>query len=482
VARYAQDALTAVSLSFPAQNLMIGVATGTAVGVNALLSRALGEKKPELANRIAENGVFLAMVGYAIFLIFGLFGVRAFFHAQTDVETIINYGVDYLTVICCFSFGVFGQIMFERLMQSTGRTIYTMFTQGTGAIINIILDPIFILVLKQGARGAAIATVIGQIVAFGLAATLNHFKNADIRLDMKRFRPNPNMIRRIYAIGVPSILMIAIGSVMTFLFNIILITYTRAAELSATVFGVYFKLNSFVFMPVFGLNNGVIPIVAYNYGARNRRRMMEAIRLAVIFAASYILLGFTATATAVFGIYFKLQSFVIMPVIGLNGGVIPIVAYNYGARKPERIMKTFKLAIFYAIAIMCAGLLLFQTIPELLLSLFSESEETAKTLMEVGVPALRTISFHFPVAAYCIICGAMFQALGHGVLSLINSIIRQLVVLLPAAFILSIVGGLSAIWYSFLLAEVSSLIVSTIFIRRVYKGQIKPMYAVQEGK
>ena len=280
VARYAQDALTAVSLAFPAQNLMIGVATGTAVGVNALLSRALGEKKPELANQIAENGIFLALVGYAIFLLFGLFGVRAFFSTQTSVPQIIEYGVDYLSVICCFSFGLFGQIMFERLMQSTGRTIYTMFTQGTGAIINIILDPIFIFVFKQGAKGAAIATVIGQIIAFTLAVVLNHIKNDDLHLNLKAFRPNPGLIGRIYAIGVPSILMVAIGSVMTFLFNIILITYTRAAELSATVFGVYFKLNSFVFMPVFGLNNGVIPIIAYNYGARNRRRMMEGTPMA----------------------------------------------------------------------------------------------------------------------------------------------------------------------------------------------------------
>ncbi len=294
VARFEQDALTAVSLAFPAQNLMIGFATGTAVGVNALLSRALGQKKPELANRVAENGVFLALVGYAVFLVFGLFGVRSFFAAQTEVSKIVDYGVEYLTVICCFSFGVFGQIMFERLMQSTGRTIYTMFTQGTGAIINIILDPVFILGLRMGTRGAAIATVIGQIVAFCLAVTLNRLKNDDIRLNLRRFRPDFGIIGRIYAIGVPSILMMAIGSVMTFLMNIILISYTAARELSATIFGVYFKLNSFVFMPVFGLNNGIIPIVAYNYGACNRRRMVHAIRLAVIYAAGYILLGLLA--------------------------------------------------------------------------------------------------------------------------------------------------------------------------------------------
>ena len=411
VARYSQDALTAVSLAFPAQNLMIGVATGTAVGVNALLSRALGEKKPELANRIAENGIFLALVGYAIFLLFGLFGVRTFFRTQTDVETIVNYGVDYLTIICCFSFGVFGQIMFERLMQSTGRTIYTMFTQGTGAIINIILDPIFILVLKQGARGAAIATVIGQIIAFGLAATLNHFKNADIRLDMRRFKPDLNMIRRIYAIGVPSILMIAIGSVMTFLLNIILITYTRAAELSATVFGVYFKLNSFVFMPVFGLNNGIIPIVAYNYGARNRRRMMEAIRLAVIYAASYILLG----------------------------------------------------------------LLAFMIIPGPLLKIFNASDD----MLRVGIPALRIIGSTFLFAGVGIAMSSVFQALGYGTYSMIVSFIRQLVVLLPAAYVLARVGMQTGndtlVWYAFPIAEIASLITTLILYTRLYNNVIKPI-------
>ena len=297
VAKVNEASLTAVSLAFPAQNLMIGVATGTAVGVNALLSRALGEKNQKLANDIAEHGVFLAMVGYAVFLLFGLFGVRAFFSAQTDVAEIVSYGVDYLSVICCFSFGVFGQIMFERLMQSTGRTIYTMFTQGLGAIINIILDPVFIFVLHQGVRGAAIATVIGQIVAFCLAMYLNHTKNADVQLNPRDFRPKGRIIGRIYAIGVPSIIMMAIGSLMTFAMNKILIVYHAAKETAATIFGVYFKLNSFVFMPVFGLNNGIIPIVAYNYGAQNRRRMVQAIKLSVVFVSSYIFLGFIVFMT-----------------------------------------------------------------------------------------------------------------------------------------------------------------------------------------
>ena len=411
VARYDQAALTAVSLAFPAQNLMIGFATGTAVGVNALLSRALGQKDVDRANRVAENGVFLALVCYVLFLLFGLFGVRAFFAAQTEVETFINYGVDYLTTICCFSFGVFGQIMFERLMQSTGRTIYTMFTQGTGAIINIILDPIFILGLRMGAKGAAIATVIGQIIAFGMAVVLNHRKNVEIRLDMRRFRPNLRMIGRIYAIGIPSILMMAIGSVMTFLMNIILITYTAAQELAATVFGVYFKLNSFVFMPVFGLNNGIIPIIAYNYGAQNRRRMVQAIKMAVIYAAGYILLG----------------------------------------------------------------LLAFMLIPGPLLKIFNASEE----MLRVGIPAIRIIGSTFLFAGTCIAMGSVFQALGYGVYSMIVSFARQLVVLLPSAYLLARLGLRTGIdwlvWLSFPIAEVASLITTLILFSRLYRNVIKPI-------
>ena len=373
VARFEQDALTAVSLAFPAQNLMIGLATGTAVGVNALLSRALGEKKPKLA--------------------------------------IIDYGVDYLTVVCCFSFGIFGQIMFERLMQSTGRTIYTMFTQGIGAIINIILDPVFIFTLNLGAKGAAIATVIGQIVAFALAVILNRMKNDDIRLNLRAFRPDWRLIGRIYAIGIPSVIMMAIGSVMTFLMNIILINYTSAKEISATVFGVYFKLNSFVFMPVFGLNNGIIPIIAYNYGARNRRRMMQAVKLAIVYAASYIFLG----------------------------------------------------------------LLAFMIIPGPLLGIFNASPE----MLAVGVPALRIIGSTFLFAGVCIAMGSVFQALGYGTYSMIVSFARQLVALLPAAYILALIGmnagNDTLVWYSFPIAEVASLITTLVLFRRLYNRVIKPI-------
>ena len=413
VSKLSQDALNAVSLAFPVQNLMIAVGAGTAVGINALLSRSLGQKDQDRADKTAMNGILLALISAVVFTVVGLFGARLFFSIQTDIQGIVDYGTDYLTVICGCCIGIFAQVTFERLLQSTGRTFYSMITQGTGAIINIILDPILIFGLfglpRMEVMGAAVATVIGQCVAALLAIFFNIKCNPDINLSWKGLRPDKDIIRGIYSVGLPSIAMQSIGSIM-----------------------------------VFGMNK--------------------------------ILLGFTDTATAVFGIYFKLQSFIFMPIFGLNSGVIPIVAYNYGARKPARIMKTYKLAIGYAIAIMCVGVVIFQTVPELLLALFSESGGSADELIAVGVPALRIISVHFPVAGFCIITGAMFQALGHGVLSLVNSIIRQLVVLLPAALILSLLGGLNAIWFSFLFAEVSSMILSTIFIRRVYQNQIEPLF------
>ena len=408
VARINEQSLTAVSLAFPAQNMMIGVATGTAVGVNALLSRALGEKNHALVNDYAEHGVFLALVGYLVFLLFGLFGVRAFFASQTNVEQIVDYGVDYLSVVCCCSFGLFGQIMFERLMQSTGRTLYTMFTQGLGAIINIILDPVFIFVLHQGVKGAAIATVIGQIVAFLLAMTLNHVKNPDIHLNLRTFRPKRQRVAAIYAIGVPSIIMMAIGSVMTFAMNKILIVYHVAKETAATIFGVYFKLNSFIFMPVFGLNNGVIPIVAFNYGAGNRRRMLETVRLAVIVVSCYTIMG----------------------------------------------------------------AIVFLTLPGALLSIFSASD----VMLRYGIPALRIIGTTFIFAGSCIALGAVFQALGYGIYSMIVSLSRQLLVLVPVAWLLARVGqslgNSDLVWLSFPIAELASLATTLILFRRLYKNVI----------
>ncbi len=406
-----EQSLTAVSLAFPAQNLMIGVATGTAVGVNALLSRALGEKNRKLANKIAENGVFLALVGYLIFLVFGLFFARIFFNSQTQVAQIADYGVAYLRVVCCCSFGLFGQIIFERLMQATGRTIYTMYTQGLGAIINIILDPVFIFVFDMGVTGAAVATVVGQIIAFAMAFVLNRKKNHDIELHLHGFRPDKKIIGRIYAIGVPSIIMVAIGSVMTYLMNIILITCTAGKETAATVFGVYFKLNSFVFMPVFGLNNGVIPIIAYNYGARSRSRMMQTVKLACIYASS----------------------------------------------------------------VMTLGLIIFEVFPAQLLSIFNASPE----MLAIGVPALRIIAIPFTAAGACIALGSVFQALGYGVYSMLTSFSRQLVVLVPSAWLLARlgqqVGNDSLVWYSYPIAEVASLIVTIWLFIRLYNNVILPI-------
>ena len=408
VSRISEQALTAVSLAFPAQNLMIGVATGTGVGVNALLSRALGEKNRGRVSKVAENGVFLALVGYALFLVFGLFGSRVFMASQTQVSEIIEMGTEYLTVCCGLSFGIFGEIMFERLMQSTGRTFYTMITQGVGAIFNIIFDPIFIFTLDMGVTGAALATVLGQIVAFVLAIVLNHKHNPDVRLSAKGFRPDLRMIGEIYAIGVPSIIMVCIGSVMTFLMNKILILYTAGKETAATVFGVYFKLNSFIFMPIFGLNNGIIPIVAYNYGAKNRARMVQAVKIAAVIACS----------------------------------------------------------------VMFVGMLLFLTIPGTLLSLFDASE----MMLAIGEPALRIISTSFTFAGVCIVLGSIFQALGHSVYSMIVSFIRQLVVLVPCAYLLArwglSIGNNDLVWLSYPIAEVFSLAVTLILFTKLYRNVI----------
>lgn len=408
VSHVSENALTAVSLAFPAQNLMIGVATGTAVGVNALLSKSLGEKNYKKANAIAENGVFLAFVGFLIFLIFGLFGTRIFFTSQTDVEEIVNSGIDYLTVCCCFSFGIFGQIIFERLMQSTGRTFYTMITQGAGALINIVLDPIFIFgylgIPAMGAKGAAVATVIGQIAAFIIAVILNHKKNPDIKLSLREFRPNRKMIGRIYAIGIPSIIMVAVGSVMTFSINKIVIAFTATA---AAVFGVYFKLQSFVFMPIFGLNNGIIPIIAYNYGAKNRKR----------------------------------------------------------------VTKTIKTALVFVFCFMFVGLAVMQLIPDKLLSIFNASPE----MTEIGVSALRTISLSYIVAGFSVVMISVFQAFGKGLFSMFISIARQLVVLVPAAYLLAKTGVLNNVWWAFPIAEVMSVTVAAVFFIHLYKTVIKKL-------
>lgn len=411
VAMVSEQALTAVSVAFPAQNLMIGFATGTAVGMNALVSRSLGEKNHEKANKLAENGIFLAVVTYIVFFFFGLFGSGAFIASQTKVAPIIAQGTDYIRIVCCASIGIFLEITFERLLQSTGRTFYTMITQGVGAVLNIILDPIFIFVFKMGVRGAAIATVIGQIVAAILAIIISVKKNPEIKLNFKGFRPDSKLIGAIYKIGVPSILMVAIGSVMTYCMNKILVAYTMGKETSVTVFGAFFKLNSFICMPIFGLNNGIIPIIAYNYGARNKERMMKSIKLSVIYA-----------------------------------GVFSVI-----------------------------GAILFLTVPKFLLGFFSASDN----MLAIGVPALRIVGTSFMFAGVCIALGAAFQALGKSIFSMIVSLIRQLVVLTPAAFLLARyglkIGNDNLVWLSYPIAEIFSLTVSIICFVYIYKTIISKL-------
>ncbi len=408
VAQISENALTAVSLAFPAQNLMIAVATGTGVGINALLSRSLGEKNYERVNKTAGNAVFLALCSFIVFAVLGGLLSRQFFLLQTDITEIVDYGTEYFQICSVFSFGLFGQITFERLLQSTGKTIYTMITQGIGAIINIIFDPILIFGLlgfpKMGVAGAAAATVFGQIVAFILAVIINHVKNHEIKLSVKQMKPNLKLIKEIYSVGLPSIIMASIGSVMTF-----------------------------------GMNK--------------------------------ILIAFSSTATAVFGVYFKLQSFVFMPVFGLNNGMVPIIAFNYGAKKPDRITKTLKLSIMYAVIIMFVGFVVFMAIPDKLLAIFEASDY----MLKIGEPALRIISTSFLLAGYAIVCSSMFQALGHGMLSLYVSVIRQLVVLLPVAFLLSLTDNLDYVWIAFPIAEIVSFVFSSIFLRHIYKKEIKPL-------
>jgi len=413
VARISENALTAVSLAFPIQQLMIALGGGTCVGVNALLSRALGEKDFEKVNKTAANAVFLMVINFLVFFFIGVFVVEPFYLAQTTDTEIIECGIQYLRIVCMFSFGIYFQFVFERLLQSTGNTFYTMITQLVGAVINIILDPILIFGLlgmpKMGVAGAAIATVIGQIVAAITAVVINHKKNHEVQLDFKGFRPSLAIIKQIYAVGIPSIIMQSIGSIMVFCMN-------------------------------------------------------------------QILIAFSTTATAVFGVYFKLQSFIFMPIFGMNNGMVPIVAYNYGAQKKDRLLKTVKLSMVYAVGIMCVGTLVFQVIPDKLFLLFDASDH----MLAMGVPALRIISVHFPVAGICIICGSMFQALGNAVYSMITSICRQLLVLLPAAWLLAQLGNVNYVWWSFPIAEVVSLALNILFLIKINKDIISKIGVKKE--
>ncbi len=408
VAKISENALTAVSLAFPLQNLMIAFGAGTAVGINALLSRALGAKKQKEADRTANVGIFMSLCCSAVFALIGIFLTKPFFMLQTQIEEIIQCGTDYSSVCLTFSVGIFCQFCFERLLQSTGRTKHAMVTQLIGAVINIILDPILIFGLlgfpAMGVKGAAIATVTGQIIAAIVAVIMNIKFNPDVNIKLKEIRWHTETVKGIYKVGFPSIIMQSIGSVMNF-----------------------------------GLNN--------------------------------ILMSFTETATAVFGAYFKLQSFIFMPVFGLNNGMVPIIAFNYGARKPERVKSTIKLTIISAIAIMSVGVIVFESIPQVLLSFFNASDE----MMKIGVPALRIIAPHFFLAGFCIIAGSVCQAIGNPFYSLIVSVCRQLLVLLPVAWLLSKTGNLTLVWLAFPIAEMFSLMLSAIFLGKTMKKANKAM-------
>ena len=408
VSHVSESALTAVSLAFSLQNVMIAVGVGTGVGVNALLSKSLGEKNQERANKTAENGIFLALCSYVIFFVIGLTCMKPYFYAQTSDPDIALQGIRYLRVCSVFSLGLFLQTMGEKLLAATGRTNLSMTSQLIGAVVNIVLDPIFIFgycgEALSGTTGAAVATVIGQFCGAGAAIFFNLKKNPDIQISFRGFRPSGEAIRRIYVVGLPSIAMQCVGSVMTFFMN-------------------------------------------------------------------QILMAFSATAVAVFGVYFKLQSFVFMPIFGLNNGMVPIISYNYGARDPRRVKKTIKLAIIYAECIMLIGFCVFQFAPGLLLNLFAASD----AMLAIGIPALRIICPHFLLAGIGIVLGSVFQALGNGVYSLIISVCRQLVVLIPVAWLLSRTGNVNMVWWAFLIAEVVSTTLSLVFMARINKNIIAPM-------
>lgn len=414
VSQVSENALTAVSLSFPVQNLMIGFSTGIAVGMNSLLSKCLGSKEQQRANRSAGNGMFLAALCSLLFFLGGIFFTGPYFRMQSDVPEIVEGGTQYLTICSCLSFGLFGCILFERLLQSTGRAVYSMITQATGAIINILLDPLFIFgglgIPAMGVAGAAVATVIGQIIAMLIGAFFHFSKNKDVQLCPKDLLPNWNVLKPILAVGIPSIIMMAIGSVMTFSMN-------------------------------------------------------------------WILKGFSTTAVAVFGAYFKLQSFIFMPIFGLNNALVSIVAYNYGAKKPDRIKKTIAQSCAVAFCFAFLGFCSFMFFPQMLLSMFNPTEH----FLAIGCTALRTIAWHYLLAGFGLVLSAVFQALGNGIYSTITSLARQLVVLVPVAYLLSLSGNVDLVWWSFPIAEVVSLAATIAFFIRIYRKKILPIVPRQEA-
>ena len=409
VSQISESAVTALSLAFPVQNMQIGFAVGVGVGVNSLLSKSLGEHNQEAVNRTAGNGVILMLICTAVFMLFGFFGVRPYYEIQSTVAETVEGGIAYTSICCIFVMGSFLQILFERLLQATGRTTLSMIAQGVGAITNILLDPIFIFgwfgLPAMGVAGAAVATVIGQWLGAMTGLYFNLKKNPEVQLGLQYLHLDKRIVTQILTVGIPSIIMNSVGSVMNFSMN-------------------------------------------------------------------QILQGFTETATGVFGIYFKLQSFFFMPLFGLNGATISIIAYNYGARKPDRILNTLKLAVISALGLMLAGFAAFQLVPDLLLSMFNPSD----AFLEIGRACLRTISWSFPLAAICISVGACFQALGNGIYMTIVSLARQMFVLLPVAYLMSLSGNVNLVWLAYPIAEIASSSLTVFFFLRIYRQKIKPLF------
>ena len=418
VAGYSENAITALSLAFPIQNLQIAFASGIAVGMNSLLSKSLGENNPQRVNYAAGNGILLMLVVTFAFMLFGIFGSRAYYNMQQISPETAESGTQYTAICSIFTLGIFVEIMGERLLQASGRTVYTMFTQGTGAIVNIILDPLFIYggfgIPSMGVAGAAIATVIGQWVAAIMAVIFNLTRNPDVTFSLKYLRPDFKIIGKILAVGIPSIIMMAIGSVMNFGMNQIFLGFPDIGETASGVFGVYFKLQSFFFMPVFGLTNAAISILAY----------------------------------------------------------------NYGARLPKRITGTLKYTVGAAFVFLLLGLAVFQLFPQTLMGIFNTPGEAhSKQFMEIGVSALRLVSLCFPLAAVGIALGSTFQALGNGVYASITSLCRQLIVLLPVAYLLSLAGDVHLVWWAFPIAEIASVAATVILYARIYRQKIKPLFS-----
>ena len=419
VAKYSESAVTALGLAFPIQNLQIAFACGIAVGVNSLLSKSLGENDQKRANRAAGNGIFLTAIMVAAFMLFGFFGTEAYFAIQPVSPETAAGGVQYTSICCIFTLGVFVQVLGERLLQASGRTVFTMLSQASGAVVNIILDPLFIFgfeplgIPQMGVAGAAVATVIGQWFGAVLVIVFNLKFNPEVQFSLKDILPDKDVLGKILIVGIPSVIMMAIGSVMNFCINQIFLGFPEIGETASGVFGVYFKLQSFFFMPVFGLNNASVSILAYNYGARN----------------------------------------------------------------PKRITRTLKLSVGAAAAIMLLGTAVFQIFPGALMSAFTTQQEAGVSqFVPIGISALRIISICFPLAAVGIGLGATFQAMGDGIYSTITSLCRQLVVLVPVAYLLSLTGDVHAVWWAFPIAEVFSAAVTLLLYGRVYKKKVKPMF------